>query len=142
MQLRSGILKVIAYFDLFNYPLSLEDILYFLDTEAEEYPVKRELDALIKEGCLFRTGSYYSLQDDSTLADKRNDSRRRADVLLPIAEAGIACVGLRNACHIGRIGAYGEQCADAGLISMHYVNVVGHGPMVAPFAGTSRKWRR
>jgi hypothetical protein len=88
MQLRSSILKVIAYFDLFNYPLSLEDILYFLDTEAEEYPVRRELDVLVKEGCLFRTGPFYSLQNDPTLADKRNDSRRRANVMLPIAEKG------------------------------------------------------
>jgi hypothetical protein len=88
MQLRSSILKVIAYFDLFNYPLSLEDILYFLDTEAEEYPVRKELEALIKEGCLFRTGPYYSLQNDPTLADKRNNSRHRADALLPIAEKG------------------------------------------------------
>jgi hypothetical protein len=88
MQLRSSILKVIAYFDIFNYPLSPEDILYFLDTETEEYPVRKELDALIKEGCLFRTGSFYSLQDDPALADKRNDSRQRADALLPIAEKG------------------------------------------------------
>jgi hypothetical protein len=88
MQLRSSILKVVAYFDIFNYPLSLEDILYFLDTETEEYPVRKELDALIKERCLFRAGPFYSLQDDPTLADKRNDSRQRADALLPIAEKG------------------------------------------------------
>lgn len=50
-------------------------------------------------------------------------------------QIGIACVALRNACHIGRIGTYGEQCADAGLISMHHVNVVGAGPTVAPFGG-------
>jgi uncharacterized oxidoreductase len=50
-------------------------------------------------------------------------------------EIGIACVALRNSCHIGRIGTYGEQCADAGLISMHHVNVVGGGPTVAPFGG-------
>jgi uncharacterized oxidoreductase len=50
-------------------------------------------------------------------------------------EIGIACVALRNSCHIGRIGAYGEQCADAGLVSMHHVNVVGAGPTVAPFGG-------
>jgi uncharacterized oxidoreductase len=50
-------------------------------------------------------------------------------------EMGVACVGLRNACHIGRIGTYGEQCADAGLVSMHYVNVVGAAPAVAPFGG-------
>jgi hydroxycarboxylate dehydrogenase B len=48
---------------------------------------------------------------------------------------GVACVALRNACHIGRIGAYGEQCAEAGFISMHYVNVVGAGPAVAPYGG-------
>jgi uncharacterized oxidoreductase len=50
-------------------------------------------------------------------------------------QIGIACVALRNACHIGRIGTYGEQCADAGLISMHHVNVVGGPPTVAPFGG-------
>ncbi|MFI4974704.1 MAG: malate/lactate/ureidoglycolate dehydrogenase [Caulobacterales bacterium] len=62
----------------------------------------------------------------------------RETVDLAIARArqtGVACVALRNACHIGRIGTYGEQCADAGLVSMHYVNVIGHDPMVAPFAG-------
>jgi uncharacterized oxidoreductase len=42
---------------------------------------------------------------------------------------------LRNSCHIGRIGTYGEQSAAAGLISMHYVNVIGGGPAVAPFGG-------
>jgi uncharacterized oxidoreductase len=50
-------------------------------------------------------------------------------------QIGIACVALRNSCHIGRIGTYGEQCADAGLISMHHVNVVGAGPAVAPYGG-------
>jgi uncharacterized oxidoreductase len=62
----------------------------------------------------------------------------REAVALGIARAkeiGAACVALRNSCHIGRIGGYGEQCADAGLVSMHYVNVVGAGPAVAPFGG-------
>ncbi len=48
-------------------------------------------------------------------------------------EIGLVCVGLRNAHHLGRIGTYGEQCAAAGMISMHYVNVVGHPPAVSPF---------
>jgi uncharacterized oxidoreductase len=50
-------------------------------------------------------------------------------------QTGVACVALRDACHIGRIGTYGEMCADAGLVSMHYVNVVGLDPAVAPFGG-------
>lgn len=63
-------------------------------------------------------------------------ARETIDIAIGRArELGIACVALRNACHIGRIGSYGEQCAGAGLISMHYVNVVGAAPAVAPFGG-------
>lgn len=50
-------------------------------------------------------------------------------------ELGLASVGLRNAHHIGRIGTYGEQCASANLVSIHFVNVVGHLPIVSPFGG-------
>ncbi|HEV3412763.1 MAG TPA: hypothetical protein VG101_09805 [Puia sp.] len=66
----------------------MEDILYFLDTESAEHPVRRELEALLNEGRLYRTGTYYSLQDDPSLGDKRNANHRRADAMLPIAEKG------------------------------------------------------
>jgi len=88
MQLRSGILKVLAYFDIFNHPLSLEDIVYFLDTEATEYTVRKELNALITEGCIYRSGPFYSPQDDPSLADKRYLNQQRADALLPMAGKG------------------------------------------------------
>lgn len=57
---------------------------------------------------------------------------------LAIARArttGVVCAGLRNAHHLGRIGTYGEQCAAAGLVSIHFVNVVGHAPRVSPWGG-------
>jgi uncharacterized oxidoreductase len=49
---------------------------------------------------------------------------------------GVAVVALRRAHHIGRIGAWAEQCAANGFASMHYVNVIGHLPYVAPFGGS------
>ena len=55
-------------------------------------------------------------------------------------QSGIACVALRRAGHLGRIGAYGEHCAAAGMVSMHYVNVVGHPPSVAPFGGAQARF--
>lgn len=52
---------------------------------------------------------------------------------------GLAAVALRNAHHIGRIGSYGEQCAAAGLVSLHFVNVIGHKPYVAPHRGADAR---
>lgn len=54
-------------------------------------------------------------------------------------ETGIACVGSRNNHHLGRIGSYGEQCARAGLVSIHFVNVVGHKPFVSPWGGRDKR---
>ncbi|MGH6933452.1 MAG: malate/lactate/ureidoglycolate dehydrogenase [Dongiaceae bacterium] len=50
---------------------------------------------------------------------------------------GVALVALRRAHHLGRIGAWAEQCAAAGCASVHFVNVIGHRPYVAPYGGQS-----
>ena len=55
-------------------------------------------------------------------------------------ETGISLVALRNAFHVGRVGAYGEQAAAAGLASVHFVNVVGHPAIVAPFRGADARF--
>lgn len=55
------------------------------------------------------------------------------------ARATGACIlGLRNSHHIGRIGHWAEQCAAAGLVSIHFVNVISE-PSVAPFGGTQAR---
>jgi uncharacterized oxidoreductase len=62
---------------------------------------------------------------------------------LAIARAqrqGIAVAGLVMAHHIGRVGTYGERCAEAGLVSLHFVNVAGHRALVAPFRGTDARF--
>ena len=55
-------------------------------------------------------------------------------------EHGVALVGLRNSFHIGRIGHWAEQCAAAGLASMHLVNVAGRPPFVAPHGGADGRF--
>ena len=54
-------------------------------------------------------------------------------------EHSVAVVALRNAHHLGRIGGHAEIVAENGYISMHYVNVVGHPPQVAPFGGVEKR---
>ena len=47
---------------------------------------------------------------------------------------GTCIVALGNSHHLGRIGHWAEQCAGAGLVSLHFVNVVSR-PIVAPWGG-------
>lgn len=54
-------------------------------------------------------------------------------------QIGMACVGSKNNYHIGRVGTYGEQCAREGLVSIHFVNVVGHPPFVSPWGGRDKR---
>ncbi len=53
--------------------------------------------------------------------------------------AGMAVIALRNSGHIGRVGDWGERAAEAGLVSLHFVNV-GGGEIVAPFGGVQRRF--
>jgi uncharacterized oxidoreductase len=55
-------------------------------------------------------------------------------------ETGVVLLALRRSHHLGRIGAYGEQSIAAGLVSVHFVNVVDHVPLVAPFGGRDARF--
>jgi len=50
-----------------------------------------------------------------------------------IQKHSVAVLGLRNSGHVSRVGTYSEYCAAKGFVSIHFVNVVGHQPLVAPF---------
>lgn len=54
------------------------------------------------------------------------------------ASGGTAIVALRNSGHIGRIGGWAEIAAEAGFVSVHFVNVAGS-LLVAPFGGVDRR---
>jgi hypothetical protein len=85
MELRTSILKTVAYFDLFNYPISLEDIRNFLEIEAGQADIAQVTEMLVRGGYLYRVGPYYSLQNNPLLAERRQRGEARADTLLVIA---------------------------------------------------------
>jgi hydroxycarboxylate dehydrogenase B len=51
---------------------------------------------------------------------------------------GVALTGLRMSHHLGRIGHWAEQACAAGLVSLHFVNVIST-PMVAPWGGSDAR---
>jgi hypothetical protein len=85
MDLRFSILKVIAYFDIFHYPVTREEIQFFLDRPAQEGDLAATIDALTEEQRLFQLGAFYSLHDDPRLAERRIRGNKRAEELLAIA---------------------------------------------------------
>jgi hydroxycarboxylate dehydrogenase B len=52
---------------------------------------------------------------------------------------GSCIVALGNAHHLGRIGAWAEQAAAAGLVSLHFVNVISRS-IVAPYGGADARF--
>lgn len=55
-------------------------------------------------------------------------------------DTGVVLMTLRNAHHIGRVGAYGEIAMAHDLISLHFVNVTDHAPSVAPWGGAEARF--
>jgi hypothetical protein len=80
--LNYSILKVVAYFDLFDYPLTVSEIHAFLDLPWDKQEVNQALDALLRSGYLFRTDVWYSLRQDPLLIRRRKDGNARAALLI------------------------------------------------------------
>src|SRR5436190_13767730 len=58
--------------------------------------------------------------------------------IVKAAQAGIAMVGLVNCGHLGRVGDWADMAADAGQVSLHFLNTSG-AQRVAPYGGSDRR---
>ena len=52
---------------------------------------------------------------------------------------GVCVLSLRRSAHLGRVGEFMEQAADAGLVAFGFTNTHGAGILVAPFGGCERR---
>jgi len=84
--LQESILKVIAYFDIFYYPVTTKEILYFMNKPYTEHKLQDALDELLKNEIIFRTKDYYSLHNDQIFAIKRMRANEAAAKQLKIAK--------------------------------------------------------
>ncbi|HET9744671.1 MAG TPA: hypothetical protein VFP97_03095 [Chitinophagaceae bacterium] len=84
--LGKSILKTLAYFDIFRYPLTAEEIRSFLDQSCNEIDLITALQDLITTGKIFPLHEFYSLQNDISLINRRIQGNERAGSLLKTAE--------------------------------------------------------
>src|ERR1700760_1719587 len=113
MELRSSILKTLAYFDIFNYPLEREDIRRFLPVQADKVVIEKEVCTLLQERRIYRIGDYYSLQNNPALVERRQKGEVHADELLLIAARNAKLLYqfpfVRGVCISGSLS---KRCAD------------------------------
>jgi len=78
-------LKTLAYFDIFSYPLTGEEIIQFLPEKSTRSAFNQSLETLLKEQWVFKVSGFYSLQNSESLATRRIDGNIRASQQLKIA---------------------------------------------------------
>jgi len=108
-----SILKVLAYFDIFQYPLLKNEIRQFLDQTVSESILDKALQQLLHDKNIFKLGDFYSLQNNFLLAEKRISVNRRAEKLLPSAmKIGRFLFRFPYVRAVGISGSLSKHCAD------------------------------
>ena len=74
MNVKTSVLAALSYFDLFSYPLSEEEVFFWLPVEAERQEVKKALEELRKAGKIsVKDGFYFFPQKNSVEQRKKQE---------------------------------------------------------------------
>lgn len=73
------ILRTLAYYDIFKYPLTKEDLVESC-TMSDNFTTNCEdtLNDLIKKGVIYKFGNYYSISDNQNYVDQRITGNKKA----------------------------------------------------------------
>ncbi len=84
--IKKDILATIAYFNMFDYPLRMNEIFQFLGHNDDFNEFERSLNHLTNESVIFKSGEFYSLHDNPSLGIRRQLGFEKAKVMLRKAE--------------------------------------------------------
>jgi len=85
LETEKNILKVIAYFDMFHYPVSVMEIYRFSNMPTSIEETGSVLLSLVERKKVFRLDEFYSLQNDYSLVARRRKGNEKANKLLHVA---------------------------------------------------------
>ena len=79
------VLSVLAYFDIFQYPLTKKEIQSFSNRPVDDNELDDTLNSLLAEKSVFVCQGYYSMNDNPLLSLRRKEGNLRAEKLIPKA---------------------------------------------------------
>ena len=84
--LSESIIKALLYYDLFDYPLTPDEIFLNLPTNhVSRQEVRSELDVLVNRTIVHRVGDFFSVRSNHKLAEKRIEGNALAQKYMSIA---------------------------------------------------------
>ena len=73
------IIKTLAYYDIFNYPLTAEEIYHNLGANhVSSFDVTNEIEKLFKDGLIYKKNSFYLLTNNDKYISRRIDGNKLA----------------------------------------------------------------
>ncbi|WP_183564825.1 nucleotidyltransferase domain-containing protein [Mucilaginibacter sp. SP1R1] len=83
--MKKNILATLAYFDVFNYPLTREEICLFLPARYEPAQFDEAMACLVSSRLIYRFDKFYALKNDLYLIRRRNEGNRKAFEMIKTA---------------------------------------------------------
>ena len=78
--LGKSIIKTLAYYDIFNYPLTAEEIYYNLGTNhVTSMDVANEIEKLFDSGLIYKKNNFYLLTNNDKYISRRIDGNKLAE---------------------------------------------------------------
>lgn len=80
-----SIIKLLLYYDIFDHPLTGEEIIMNCNIEEDAPGKSVRLDEMTVKGLVYQLDGYYSVRNDNSLVDKRKNGSKLAADFLPKA---------------------------------------------------------
>jgi predicted nucleotidyltransferase len=111
--IKKNILATLAYFDVFNYPLTQSEVFLFLSGRYDQAACYGALKSLATDRHIYQFGDFYTLKNDIGLAERRTKGNRKAAELMKVAESvGRLLVRFPYVRGIGISGSLSKNFAD------------------------------
>ncbi|EHQ27366.1 nucleotidyltransferase domain-containing protein [Mucilaginibacter paludis] len=83
--INKNIIAALAYFDVFNYPLTQAEIFLFLGEKCDHNLFTDGLAYLLAHNCIYCFDTFYTLRDDPQIAIRRRNGNLKANQMMPVA---------------------------------------------------------
>jgi predicted nucleotidyltransferase len=114
-EIKGNILATLAYFDMFNYPLTQAEVYLFLGNKIKFELFNDALICLFNEGIIHRFDKFYTLSTDDLIASRRIEGNKKAAKLIKVAEkVGNLLIKFPYVRGIAISGSLSKNFADAG----------------------------